>query len=272
MCDSGIEDFPAADDHTLDEGMRARGELGLPVAVHAEQPARLARRPGRLARLPRLASRRGGARGDRARDRPRRETAARCTSSTSAPARAWRWSPTRARRRRDVRDLPALPGPHRGGHGALGTVAKCAPPLRPDAERDALWDHLAAGQIAFVASDHSPCPPDMKRARSPPRGAASPAASPRCRCCSTRAAPGGRGASRRRVTSPRRFSRPRAARAGRRRRPRARDLRERHAGAGTATARTRSRAARSRAASCRPSCGARPSSATAPSPPRRAAV
>ena len=44
----------------------------------------------------------------------------------------------------------------------LGTRAKCAPPLRPAAERDALWEHLTAGRIAFVASDHSPCPPEMK--------------------------------------------------------------------------------------------------------------
>jgi allantoinase len=44
----------------------------------------------------------------------------------------------------------------------LGTAAKCAPPLRPPAERDALWEQLRAGRIALVASDHSPCPPDMK--------------------------------------------------------------------------------------------------------------
>ena len=44
----------------------------------------------------------------------------------------------------------------------LGTLAKCAPPLRPAAERDALWEQLARGRIALVASDHSPCPPAMK--------------------------------------------------------------------------------------------------------------
>jgi allantoinase len=45
---------------------------------------------------------------------------------------------------------------------SLGTAAKCAPPLRPAGEREALWEHLAAGRIALVASDHSPCPPHMK--------------------------------------------------------------------------------------------------------------
>jgi len=44
----------------------------------------------------------------------------------------------------------------------LGTAAKCAPPLRPATERDELWGHLAAGRVALVASDHSPCPPAMK--------------------------------------------------------------------------------------------------------------
>src|SRR5829696_7975004 len=44
----------------------------------------------------------------------------------------------------------------------LGTRAKCAPPLRPAAEREALWGRLRAGDVALVASDHSPCPPELK--------------------------------------------------------------------------------------------------------------
>src|SRR6185437_2373029 len=36
MSASGIDDFAAADDLTLWEGMREAGSLGLPVAVHAE--------------------------------------------------------------------------------------------------------------------------------------------------------------------------------------------------------------------------------------------
>ncbi len=42
------------------------------------------------------------------------------------------------------------------------TAWKCAPPIRERAEREALWDALAAGDIDLVASDHSPCPPEMK--------------------------------------------------------------------------------------------------------------
>ena len=43
------------------------------------------------------------------------------------------------------------------------TEYKCAPPIRSAAERDALWKGLVEGKIDLVASDHSPCPPDMKQ-------------------------------------------------------------------------------------------------------------
>jgi allantoinase len=42
------------------------------------------------------------------------------------------------------------------------TEYKCAPPIRGRADRDALWQALAAGTINQVVSDHSPCPPAMK--------------------------------------------------------------------------------------------------------------
>ena len=44
----------------------------------------------------------------------------------------------------------------------LGAVAKCAPPLRPAAELEALWGALADGSLPMVASDHSPSPPELK--------------------------------------------------------------------------------------------------------------
>ncbi|HWC59262.1 MAG TPA: amidohydrolase family protein, partial [Verrucomicrobiae bacterium] len=45
----------------------------------------------------------------------------------------------------------------------LGAVAKCAPPLRPARERDALWERVVAGDVATIGSDHSPSPPEMKQ-------------------------------------------------------------------------------------------------------------
>ncbi|MBO0777079.1 MAG: amidohydrolase family protein, partial [Actinobacteria bacterium] len=52
------------------------------------------------------------------------------------------------------------------------TEFKCCPPIRGAADRDALWAGLAEGIIGTVASDHSPCPPGLKRLRSGDFGAA----------------------------------------------------------------------------------------------------
>jgi allantoinase len=43
------------------------------------------------------------------------------------------------------------------------TEFKCAPPIRGAANREALWAALEAGLIDMVTTDHSPCPPEMKR-------------------------------------------------------------------------------------------------------------
>ncbi|GEM_PF-36399 len=47
-----------------------------------------------------------------------------------------------------------------------GTHFKCAPPIRERENRERLWRALEQGVIDFVASDHSPCPPEMKHADS----------------------------------------------------------------------------------------------------------
>ena len=43
------------------------------------------------------------------------------------------------------------------------TEFKCAPPIRDAENRDALWNALDGGLIEMVITDHSPCPPAMKR-------------------------------------------------------------------------------------------------------------
>jgi allantoinase len=43
------------------------------------------------------------------------------------------------------------------------TEFKCAPPIRGRANREALWAALEEGLIDMVTTDHSPCPPAMKR-------------------------------------------------------------------------------------------------------------
>jgi allantoinase len=43
------------------------------------------------------------------------------------------------------------------------TLFKCAPPIRSRENREQLWQGLRDGTIDLVATDHSPCPPEMKR-------------------------------------------------------------------------------------------------------------
>jgi allantoinase len=43
------------------------------------------------------------------------------------------------------------------------TEFKCAPPIRNAQNRERLWKALEEGRIDMVATDHSPCPPEMKR-------------------------------------------------------------------------------------------------------------
>lgn len=42
------------------------------------------------------------------------------------------------------------------------TEFKCSPPIRERANREGLWEGLAAGTIDMVVSDHSPCTPALK--------------------------------------------------------------------------------------------------------------
>lgn len=44
------------------------------------------------------------------------------------------------------------------------TEFKCAPPVRSTANREALWGGLLDGTLDLIATDHSPCPPEMKTA------------------------------------------------------------------------------------------------------------
>jgi allantoinase len=40
----------------------------------------------------------------------------------------------------------------------IGPPLKCAPPIRDQATREALWEEVLAGRVDLIGSDHSPCP------------------------------------------------------------------------------------------------------------------
>ena len=170
MCDSGLAEFPRADDETLFEGMREAARLGLPVAVHAESEATTralaAARSGRDAAAF-LASRPVAAELEAIGQALRfaGETGVRLhivhVSSGRGVALA-------AAARRDGVDVSVETCPHYLAFTAadlerLGTAAKCAPPLRPEDEHARLWEELLAGRVDIVASDHSPTDPAGKR-------------------------------------------------------------------------------------------------------------
>jgi allantoinase len=159
MCDSGIEDFPAADDDTLHAGMATAASLGLPVAVHAERPARLRAPEGGDWRAW-VASRPVEA------ELEAIETAIAIARDTGCELHVVHVSSAAG-----VELVARADGvtcetcPHyltlsEDDLETLGTRAKCAPPLRPRAEVEALRRRL--DDVDFVASDHSPCPPAMK--------------------------------------------------------------------------------------------------------------
>src|SRR5215472_15906262 len=172
MANSGIDDFAACDDLTLYEGMAQAARLGRIVAVHAENDAitrELARRAqaeGRTGVRDFLASRPVVA------ELEAIQRAILFARETGCKLHIVHVSTGRGvalvaeARARGV-DVSCETCPHylvltEEDVERLGAVAKCAPPLRPAAERETLWQHIADGTLPIVASDHSPAPASMK--------------------------------------------------------------------------------------------------------------
>jgi allantoinase len=172
MSDSGLPEFPRADDLTLYEGMREAARLGLPVAVHAESQeltsmlARRAAAEGRNSIRDYLESRPVFAEVEAIR------RAAVFALETGAKLHIVHVSSGKgvlaaAEARARGADISIETCAHylyftEDDLLRLGAAAKCAPPLRSSAERDALWATLLDGVLDIVASDHSPSPPAMK--------------------------------------------------------------------------------------------------------------
>jgi allantoinase len=166
MAPSGIDDFEAVDDDTLGEGMAEAARLGLPVAVHAEDPALLVQPAGGRGWRDFAASR-----------PPEAELAAIARAVGLAERTRCSLHVVHVSTGRGVRlvaeargrgvDVTCETCPHylvldEDDLATLGAVAKCAPPLRPRADVAELRAQVDAGTVDLVASDHSPSPPAMK--------------------------------------------------------------------------------------------------------------
>ncbi len=172
MSSSGIDDFSAVDDLTLYEGMCRAASLGLPVAVHAESEvitaglARRARAAGRTAMRDFVASRPAVAELQAIARAIALAHESGCSLHVVHVSTGRSVALVAAARARGV-DVSCETCPHylvltEEDAEALGNVAKCAPPLRPRQESEALWHALADGTLPMVASDHSPAPWSLK--------------------------------------------------------------------------------------------------------------
>ena len=164
---SGVDEFGAVDERELRSAFPELADLGVPLMVHAENPLEILEPAG-----------------------PSREYVAYLATRPIAAERSaialminlmeWREVPVhivhlsaassldliRAARAKKL-PISVETCPHYLTFAAeeipdSATEYKCAPPIRSSAERDELWDALIAGDIDLVASDHSPCPPEMK--------------------------------------------------------------------------------------------------------------
>ncbi len=172
MCSSGIDDFPGVDDLTLYDGMCRAAALGLPVAVHAESEAitaglaARARAAGRSATRDFLASRPAVAELQAIARAIALARESGCSVHVVHVSTGRGVALVADARTRGL-DVTCETCPHylvltEADAETLGNVAKCAPPLRPREEGEALWQALTDGTLPMVASDHSPAPWALK--------------------------------------------------------------------------------------------------------------
>ena len=172
LCDSGLPEFPRADDFTLWKGLAEAARVNLPVSVHAENQEITQALSHGMAEQGRLGAR------DFIESRP-------VISEVEAIQRATLFAGEAGAKLHIVHIssgrgvVAAAEAKARGVDVSietcahylffteedlerLGAIAKCAPPLRDAAEYRELWGKILDGTIDIVASDHSPAPPEMK--------------------------------------------------------------------------------------------------------------
>jgi len=172
MSESGIASFPRVNATVLREGMKRAAKLGLPVAVHAEDETLAARftaaeqAAGRHDAAAWLASRPVEVELEAIRVALELAGETGCSLHivhVSSPEGVALVEEARDRRV----DVTAETCPHYlllndQDVAEIGALAKCAPPIRDEKRRKALWRDLRAGRIHTVGSDHSPAPAALK--------------------------------------------------------------------------------------------------------------
>jgi allantoinase len=172
MSSSGIPSFPRVTTEALREGMKRAAKLGLLVAVHAEDETLAVRHTeeqkarGRSDAQAWLASRPVEVELEAIRIATELAGETGCALHivhVSSPEGAALIDEARGQRV----DVTAETCPHylllnAEDVARIGAPAKCAPPIRDESRRKALWSDLRAGRIHTLGSDHSPAPAEMK--------------------------------------------------------------------------------------------------------------
>jgi allantoinase len=170
LVDSGVPEFPPLDAAGLDSAARQIADIGGLLLVHAEDPACIAAAHNgggadyvtfMRSRPPEAETRAIAVVADVA-----RRTGVRAHILHISAAEAL---PLLAAARGEGLAITAETCPHYLALAAEDVPAgateyKCCPPIRGRANRELLWEGLRAGVLDCVVSDHSPCPPELKRA------------------------------------------------------------------------------------------------------------
>lgn len=168
LVDSGLEDFPPVDAASLEVALAELAPTGCPLLVHAEDDETVAAQlvPSGPSYAEFLAT------------RPKTIENRAVEVVVTAARRTGGWAhichlssaealPLLAAARASGVHVTAETCPHYLSLTAEqvpdgATTFKCYPPVREAANRDALWEGLAAGVLGLIVSDHSPCTAEMK--------------------------------------------------------------------------------------------------------------
>ena len=168
MVDSGVPEFPPMEIDKLTETATLLSELGVPLLVHAEDPAS-------------LRSVEGDPRSYESYLLSRPESgelsavmkAAAIAGTTGADIHVLHVSSAEAAEAigKGPANLTGETCPHYLVFCAEdvpegATEFKCAPPIRSASHRDALWAALMEGSLSMIVSDHSPAPATVKETES----------------------------------------------------------------------------------------------------------
>lgn len=178
---SGLDEFPCVAEDDLDRVMPILAERGAPLLVHAEVPEPIeaaSARAGDTAdgdTVVREYSTYLSTRPDDAETRAI-ELMIRLSARHGCRVHIVHVSsehslPLLAQARERGVSITAETCPHYLTYEASGipsgaTEFKCAPPIRRESAREGLWAGLQSGALDLIASDHSPCPPELKQLES----------------------------------------------------------------------------------------------------------